>query len=326
MSPLRLPVLLLVALLLAGCADTAVEGGTLDAGDGEAAGMDAGEDAAPDASEDPARWYAFAFDHEVTPRSGGSGKIQSYSYTNTREDEGKETTVKVDVTVVGTGTEAIRTSKMDFASGSYEPTVVNASLETVRLRHELTVVTDETGERTPGETSVVTISMPTEELPESSTIFWSFVKMEWGGADDESGSWEYYVTPEMAQQQEGGEVVFLPFQEGEQSDAWWGFDFMTQTYGLSLFSGYVHGDQAFEEGSFSFGGYSQDVHRESVTVGAYTFDAWSVEIRGTSDGESSGWMMKASDDLPIPMAFRFGTEGSESDSVLAYELTDLVLG
>jgi hypothetical protein len=68
------------------------------------------------------------------------------------------------------------------------------------------------------------------------------------------------------------------------------------------------------------------VRRETLTVGRYTFDGWAIELSGASAGSSSGWMMKASDDLPIPVAFRFGSSQSGgSSSVIEYELTDLTL-
>lgn len=336
--------LLAVFLLLAGCAAPADDAGDAsgavvdpdDAADPGAPGGDAttgGADGSPDAAgedgasdEERAFWAAFAFDEPVTTKSGETGLIRSYSYTNTVEEDGKETIVDVTVVVEGASTESIRAQTMDMASGTYEMKVVSTPLEVTKLRHELTVVKDDTGEREAGETSVVTVHVPVEELPESSTFLWYFAKMTWENADGESGTWEYHLSPTMEAEQENGEALYLPYTEGDSS-SWWGFELMTSTYGLSWFAPYVRGEQAFEEGSFSFGGYSQRVERETLTIGEHAFDGWSVSFSGTSDGASSGWMMKAADDLPIPVAFRFGaSQGSDDSSVVAYELTDLELG
>ncbi|HET6405012.1 MAG TPA: hypothetical protein VFH78_10220 [Candidatus Thermoplasmatota archaeon] len=326
---------LTIALLLAGCADSGGSegddadladdaGASAPRGSGAPSSGASGDSGATDA--DPARWYAFAFSREVEPKSGGSGRIQSYSYTTTKENDGAETTVDVVVTVEGVSTENVRTQKMDMASGNYEPVVVSTPLEVTKLRHEMTVVKDDAGDREAGETSVVTIWIPTGELPESSTFVWYFVKMAWEGEGGERGGWEYYVSPQMQAEQEQGGVIYLPFEDGRSGGSWWAFDLMTSMYGLSWFAPYVTGEQAFEEGSFSYGGYSQSVRRETFRIGGYAFDGWSVQLSGVSGGSSSGWMMKASEDLPIPVAFRFGSSGDGSSSVISYELTDLRLG
>lgn len=334
---LRTFALLMIALLFAGCADAPTDDEAEDEGDPRtnpttgttrSTGSGATPPAGSDATDDPARWYAFAFDREVEAKSGGSGRIQSYSYTSTTEEGGKETTVDVDVTVEGVSTQTIRTQKMDMAAmqaGNMEPNIISSQLEVAKLRHVMTVVTDETGEHQAGESTVVTVYVPTGNLPQSSTFLWYFAKMSWEGAGSEVGTWEYYVSPEMQAQQQNGTGFFLPFEEGGSSTDWWGFELMTSTYGLSWFAPYVTGAQGFQEGSFSYGGYSQDVRKDTFTIGSYTFDGWSVELSGVSGQSSSGWMMKASEDLPLPIAYRFGTTG-ESSSLMSYELTDVKLG
>lgn len=339
----RAVALLLSFLLLAGCAAPSDEGDADDAnapGDGDpdagaprptagsvrpgSEGESDGETADGGATEEEkAFWAAFAFDEPVTTKSGQTGMIRSYSYTNTLEEDGKETVVQVDVIVEGASTEDIRVQTMDMSSGSPQMSVVSTSLEVTKLRHELTVVKDDTGEREAGETTTVTVYVPVGELPESTAFVWFFSKMTWENAEGEAGTWEYHVSEEMQAQQESGANVYIPYTEGE-SNAWWGFELMTSTYGLSWFAPYVRGEQAFEEGSFSYGGYAQSVRRETFTLGGHSFEGWSVEMSGTSGGSSSGWMMKAADDLPMPVAFRFGSSQNGGDSsVVGYQLTDL---
>lgn len=337
---LRALALLLASLLFAGCAAPSDEG--VDDGGSPTVGGDVGADPSTPTTggagagvddggasdggateEETAFWAAFAFDEPVTTKTGQTGLIRSYAYTNTIEEDGKETVVDVDVVVEGVSTEDIRVQTLDMSSATPEMRVVSTPLEVTKLRHELTVVKDDTGERVAGETTTVTVYVPVGELPESTMFVWFFSKMTWENADGEAGTWEYHLSEEMQAEQESGEGTYLPYTEGDSS-SWWGFELMTSTYGLSWFAPYVRGEQAFEEGSFSYGGYSQEVQRETFTVGGHSFAGWSVEMSGSSAGASSGWMMKAADDLPMPVAFRFGSSQDGGDSsIVAYELTDL---
>lgn len=289
------------------------DGGPDDASSGASSGS-SDDDSTDDAAMSP--WSAYRFQETVEPRSGGSGKIQSYSYTSTEEDSGEKTVIDVDVEVLGIGTEDIRSQKMDLTGG--EPVTVTFPVEVTKLRHTFTVVQDDTGELEAGRSGAATLWVPTDPAAPG-TFLGYFAHLDFEEGDD-VGVWEYHTPAD-----DSG-TFYLPFTEGEDPTSWWGYDLLLGTYGLNWWSGLFVEDSGLEEGTFGFGGYQYKAERDTLEVGRYAFDGWRVTWSVASAGDRGGYTVAVAPELPIPVAYDYGsTTGGESDRI-AFELTDLELG
>lgn len=274
----------------------------------------------PSGDEAVAPWGAYRFDEVVDPRTGGSGRVQSYAFTHTRENEGEVTQIDVGVEVLGVSTETVRGETFDFASGNSEPTTVSASVEVAKLRHTITVQRDDSGELTPGDTAVVTVWMPLDAAAPTLAL-WQFVHIDFEDGD-ERGVWE--TVPQTA----GQTTMTLPYTEGDDPTSWWGFEQLVTAYALSWWAGLFQAeDVTLEEGSHSFGGFQYSAERETLAVSGYTFDGWRVSWSATDVGGSSGgYTVAVAPALPLPFEHAFASKTGQTTDRIAYELTALELG
>lgn len=340
-----LATLLMLGATLAGCAETSTDHDGGDHGSGAAtptgtASPSAGGTPRPTATPDGPHgdghddgsegtagepWHAFAFAQEVRTRSGETGRITSYAYRSTEDQHGQRKVLDVRATIGGTVTEDVRVQRMDFSSGSYEPETISVPLTMHKVTHVVTVVEDSTGDTQAGETSTVTVYLPADKVAQQGSFAWFFPKLAHEGADG-SGTWEYYLTPEMQKEMEAGTVTYLPYTGGDDASAWWGFNVMAYTYGLGMFSGWATGAQEFEEGSWSHGGVSYSVDGRTFDVGEHSFGGWRVETTYASGGHSGENVLEVAPDLPVPISYSIAAHTEDGHTLFAYELTDITLG
>ncbi|MBN2099660.1 MAG: hypothetical protein JW753_08700, partial [Dehalococcoidia bacterium] len=172
-----LVVAFLLVLSLAGCG-----GGNGDE-DGNGNGNGDGNGA------ETAQWAAYAFDETVTPKSGGSGEIESFTIESVYSDEDGVREFKIEGTYLGKETAQIKTQKMvAVTSPTYSFTTENitASLECYKVKHRVTVVKDETGETHP-DWAEITLWIPAGDLETTATYFWIYPKAEYVDSEDNEG-------------------------------------------------------------------------------------------------------------------------------------------
>ena len=210
---MTLLILLLLTVPLVGCGN----GGSNGDGNGNANGNGDGDGN----STETAQWAAYAFDETVTPSSGGSGKIQSFTIESVYSDEGKAREFKIEGTYLGKETAQIVTQKMVMVtSPSYSSTTdnVTASLECYKLKHHVTVVKDETGDTHPAWADI-TVWIPTGDLETTTQYFWIYPKMTYVDSDGHEGGWSYYLTDamqaEMNNPPANTTVLYTPVAEGD---------------------------------------------------------------------------------------------------------------
>jgi len=310
-------IVLILALALAGCAgDEPAPDGTTPTSDITPTGTDDGSSAGSDAS-DSVPWAAYRLDETVTPRSGGSGKIQSFAYTSTEGAEGERTILDVKVEVLGTSTENVRSQRLDVTTG--EQTPVSVQVEVTKLKHTITVRQDDSGERAAGDTATVTVWLPTEDSAAPSMFLWRYVHLDYE-EEGATGVWEHVADPAAPQS------MAVPYTEGDDPTSWWGFDHLLATYSLSWWAGLFAADAALEEGSYNFGGFAYESKRETLRVGGYTFDGWRVTWSAGAPGESADFTVAVAPTLPLPVVQDIGSSEGSGGSRTRFELTDLDLG
>lgn len=261
-------------------------------------------------------WGAYRFDETVRPRSGGSGKIQSYEYSHTMENDGEVTSFDVKVDVLGVSTETVRGQQLDLSTG--QTTVVSAPVEVAKLRHTITVIKDDSGDTSPGDTGVATLWLPTEARTASVTMLWQFVHLDFE-ENGVTGVWENLPT-------DATQASFsVPYTEGEDPTNWWGFEDLVTTYALSWWAA-IFEDATIEEGSHNFGGFQYSADRDTLSVDGYSFAGWRVEWSVTSGADSGGYTIVVAPALPIPFEHSFRTSSSGGSGSYSYKLTGLSLG
>lgn len=320
MNARTLAAVLVTSALLAGCMGTPDVPEVDDTGSDDGTGTDTGGDAPGDGGEQVS-WAQYAYDREVDPASGRSGKVQSYSYRNTQEENGEKTVIDVDVEVLGTETENVRVRQPDFATGDFDGKVVEVPVRVHKLKHTIEVVQDDTGDREAGDTGVVTLWIPADSTGPQGTYLWNFVRME-EETDDGTNVWEYYTTEEM--QNDGN--VYMPYTEGDDVMQSWTWDYLMGTYGWGLWSTFFADTTTLEEGSYNFGGVSYVSKRERLEVGDYAFDGWRVTWGAVSGGEGGGWTVAMAPQLPMAYEYAFSSRSGDTTSLMSYKLTDLELG
>lgn len=314
-----------IAIVLAGCA---ADNGTTDDGEttsdttapsGPTTGAPSGSGAGTTtdgATTAASPWAAFDFQDEVDPRDGRSGKIQSYSYTTTQTHGAGTTVLDVDVEVLGTSTENVRSTRFDLTGASPSTSAVTTPLEVVKLRHTIRVERDDSGEHQAGDTSSATMWIPTDESVGQGTFLWRFVHLD-RDEDGVTGVWEYV-----------GDATgtTAPYTEGEDPTSWWGFEHLLATYGLSWWAGLFAEDAEIQEGTYGFGGFQYTASRETLRVSGYGFDGWRIQWSGAAEGESASFAVAVAPELPIPFEHDYGSSGGSGTSRIAYKLTALELG
>lgn len=317
--------LLAISLALAGCAappaDPAGTSGTDVLVDEDEAPEGETSDET-DASSTAERWHGFDFDQRVEPRSGGAGTLKSFAARMTEEEDGKLTVYDVEVEVGAVSTRDIRTKLMSFADGTEE--IITTPLEVRELSHTVTVVRDDTGERTAGDVLVFRGYEPVDASKQEGTFLLGYAAMEWTDEEGKTGLMEYYVPP--GQEPPEG-AMYLPYQEGEGDfSGHWGFSLFSMAYNPIWLAGWSDGAQEFEEGSWSFGGHSYVVERKTLSVSGYTFDGWHVEWSASSQGTTATWSFEVATSLPVPFAYHFGGGSGSSSDRWSWELRELALG
>jgi hypothetical protein len=310
-----LVVALLVVLSLAGCGSD--NGGTDENGNGN--------------GPETAQWAAYAFDETVTPNSGGSGKIKSFTIESVYSDEGKAREFKIEGTYLGKETAQITTQKMVTTSTPpyFTTDNVNTSLECYKVKHRVTVVNDETGDTHP-DWADITLWIPTSDLETTAAYFWIYPKATYVDSDDNEGRWSYYLTDAMQNEVEnppaGQTIAYLPVTEGN----FYGYDAWTfyglYGWGWFWFQGFAEGgQQQLRVASWSAGGCNYSCAKANKTIGSYTFSAWTLDASCTGQGYSGGYEGTFSPDLPLPIYLKVGSTSEGSSNYFEYTLTDLKL-
>jgi hypothetical protein len=279
-----------------------------------------------------AQWAAYAFDESVTPNSGGSGKIKSFTIDSVYSDEGKAREFKIEGTYLGKETTQIQTQKMVIVtSPSYSSTEdnVSTSLECYKVKHHVTVVKDETGDTHPAWADI-TLWIPTGDLETTTQYFWIYPKATYVDSDGHEGEWSYYLTEAMQTEMQnppaGTTVLYTPVVEGD----FYGYDDWTfyglYGWGWFWFKGFAEGgQQQLKVASWSYGGCSYNCAKGNKTIGGYTFSAWTLDVSCTGQGYTGGYKGTFSHDLPLPIHLKVASSGEGSSNYSEYTLTDIQL-
>ncbi len=321
MKKLGLMVITLFLLaLVAGCGD----GGNGN-GNGNGNGGDTGNGVTT-------QWMAYAFDQVVKPASGGSGKIETFVLRQTM-DADFDGELRIEGSFLGkvnTNVKTTKTPSWDFNFDDLdwedlddfdfdEPQVVENSVQCYAIKHHITI---EGNPDWAGWWSEVIIYIPVDEVGET-YYGWVFAKAEIEDSVGQTAEFGYYLTQEM---KEEGPMQYMPYMEENDVMEDIHFEFFgLYGWAWAWFGPFTaSGTQYLEEKSWSFGGMSYDVSRINKTVGAYTFDAWSIEITWT-DGDQSGiYKAICSPDLALPIYLEIG-EDEDEEFTFVYELIDLTL-
>lgn len=266
--------------------------------------------------DDAVPWGAYRFDETVQPRSGGAGKIESYAYQHTEEQDGKITILDVNVEFLGVSTENIRGQTLDFSTGA--TSVVTAPVEVAKLRHTLSVTRDDSEELTVGDRGVATIWIPTTKSSSTAASLWQFVHIDFE-SDGSTSVWESLPV------EAGQTALSIPFTEGDDATSWWGFNHLVTTYALSWWA-VLFEDALIEEGSHGFGGFQYSANRETLTVGNYGFNGWRVAWSATVGTDSGAYNIAVAPGLPIPFESSFSSTTTDGTDRISYKLTELRLG
>ncbi len=295
------------------------------------AGCGGGDETNGNGTEPTAQqWAAYAFDTEVTPASGSPGTVKSFTIEQTYDEEGVVRQFSIEGEYLGkvtTETKTVRTEVVQVPPATDQETV-SEQVECYRLQHRITVLRDDTGGDNP-EWADVTVWIPADDFETTLQYFWIYPKATYVDSDENQGEWSYYLTQEMQDEMdnapEGTTITFAPYVDGE----FYGFDEWT-LWGLygwawTWFSPFATGAAELEEVSWSIDGVSYSVDSETKSVGGYSFDAWSINITWSGNGETAEYSATISPDLPLPIYLKVGSKVDGGDSYFEYELTDIVL-
>jgi len=311
-----LVIAVMLVLPLAGCG-----GGNGDKdnnGDGNGNGNGDGN------GTETAQWAAYAFDETVTPKSGGSGKIKSFTIDSVYTEEGKVREFTIEGTYLGTETTQIGTQKMVTSSTPpyMSTTNVTTSLECYKVKHHVTVVKDETGGTHPAWADI-TVWIPTAEFGTSVSYFWIYPKATYADSDGHTGEWSYYLTETM---QSDTTASYLPVSEGD----FYGYDdwmlFGLYGWGWYWFEPFSEGgQQELKEATWAYGGCSYSCSKGSKAIGSYSFTSWTLDANCTGEGYTGGYKGTFSADLPLPLYLRVGGSSAGTSNYFEYTLTGLQL-
>lgn len=322
---------LVLVISLAGCGGGTKPTPTDKDGEGNGNGMVPVDGGGGNGGETD-HWAAYAFGESITPSSGGSGKIDSFTMECVYTESGKAREFEIKGTYLGKETTQIATQKMTIVTSPvYSSTTENVttSLECHKLKHRVTVVNDETGGTHPAWVDM-TLWIPTGDLETTATYFWIYPKAEYVDADGHQGKWSYYLTDamqaEMNNPPAGTTVLYTPVAEGD----FYGYDewafYGLYGWGWYWFKGFAEGgQQVFQQGSWSYGGCSYSCTKGSKTIGGYTFSAWTVEASCVSGASSGSYKGTFTADLPLPIYLKIASTGEGSSAYFEYTLTDLKL-
>ena len=310
MKNLKKLVFLLIALLavlaLVGCG-----------GGGNNNGTDNNTNGNGNGNTETAQWAAYQLADTVAPSSGASGKIQSFTYICTITTDGE-----------------VQQYKIEGANEGMEAVTDNGtSVTCYKVKHRVTVISNETDEEYP-DWAETTLWIPVEVPKDSTMGSWLYPKAKYVNSEGDEGGWSYYLTEAMEDEMDnppaGTSVTYTFAWEGE----YYGDGFSDWTYlglygwGWSWFKDFAEGGaQELHEGSWGAAayGYTYDCDKIKKTVGGYTFDAWSLDVKWSSGGDSAGYKGIFSEDLAMPIYWKFGSSTGGADNYWEYEMTDLEL-
>jgi hypothetical protein len=269
------------------------------------------------------QWAAYVFGQDVSPSSGGSGSVESFTIEETLTEEGEIRKFEIEGTYEGKGQVEAKTLRMEVGTG--DQTTASASVECHEVKHRVTVLRDDTQGDLP-DWADITVWIPTGEFEATVQYFWIYPKSSYVDSDGNAGEWSYYLTDEMQEEVQSATALYFPYEEGD----FYGYDgWMLQGlygWGYTWFAAFATGgDEYLEEGSWSIGGYSYSSDAVTRSVGDYTFDAWEVSVSWSAGGDSGGYSAVFSAGLPMPIYLKVGEFGGDSADYFEYELTDLVL-
>ncbi|MDM7998468.1 MAG: hypothetical protein QUS33_00325 [Dehalococcoidia bacterium] len=325
-----LMVAVLLIVTLAGCGGGSTP--TDKDGEGNGNGMVPVDGGDGGNGTDTAQWAAWVFDETIEPSSGGSGKIDTFTIESAYSEDGKLRKFRIEGTYLGKEMTQIKTQKMVIVtSPTYSSSTENVSttLECYKVKHRVTVVTDETGEIHPVWADVI-LWIPTGELETTAQFFWIYPKATYVDSDGQQGEWSYYLTDamqaEMNNPPAGTTVLYSPVVEGDfhgYDD--WAF-YGLYGWGWYWFKGFAEGgQQQLQVGSWSYGGCNYSCTKGNKTIGAYTFSAWTVDTSCAYEGSSGSYKGTFSSGLPVPIYLKVASSGEGSSGYFEYTLTDLKL-
>lgn len=279
-------------------------------------------------TETGAQWAAYAFGEEVTPKSGVSGAIKTFTIEETYTDSGRVMEMEINGEYLGTENTQIKTTRMSVSDSS--ETTVTSTAECYKVKHRVIVQRDDSGDYQPGFWADIITWIPTGELETSELNPWVCPKVAYADSSGATGLWSYYLTEAMQHEMNTAfTATYSPYEEGNFYGAYgwslhqWIFHGL---YGWAWvwFQGYTEGGaQYLEEGDGTIpdiGNYS--CTSSTQTIDSYLFDAWSLTIT-TSEGVFTGTF---SPDLPLPIHLKVGANDEDSIGIWEYTLTRLTLG
>lgn len=268
------------------------------------------------------QWAAYVFDETVSPSSGTSGKIDTFTIEETIVDDDGTRKFKIEGDYLGKSTD-IKTTKMNLTT--FETSTVTTYVECYKIKHRITVMEAPAGEDYPTWADV-TVYVPTGGFETTAIYFWVYPMATYLDSDGNTGEWAYYLTSEMQTEMEQGTVNYIPYVDGDfnEYDDWSLFGLYGWVW--TWFSSYATGgDNYLEAGNMSFSGFNYSCAQETKTVSSYTFDVWTVSISGNAGGESFVYEGSFSPGLPLPFYLKVGSNTTGDDASFEYTLTDLVL-
>jgi hypothetical protein len=282
------------------------------------------------------QWTAYAFDQEVSPDTGNSGKVKSFTIRDKYNEGSAIREFEIAGTYEGRENTEIKTTKMEMSLTppyGFSNTTVSTQMDCYKVKHRVTVLRDDTGAQHPSWADI-TVWIPKTSLWTTSQYFWIYPKSAYSDSDGHQGMWSYYLTEAMQNEMQnppaGKQVVYYPYTEGDFYDYdTWAFHGL-YGWAWTWFQSFAqNGERRFEQGSWtwSVGGATSTYSCSPVTktIGSYTFDAWSVTVDWSYQGNSGQHKGIFSPDLPLPIYLKIGATGESGQNYFEYELTGLTL-
>ncbi|MFP4197612.1 MAG: hypothetical protein ACLFS6_08190 [Methanomassiliicoccales archaeon] len=266
-------------------------------------------------------WNAFDFENAVEQDGTELGMLKEFTFEQTYMEEGSEKRFEVQTTYIDRVTDRqIPVTKLNLSDST--ETVMNVSVNTYRLEHNIEVLQDDENMSHP-DWIKFTVYIPVGEFGETTQYFWVYSMVEYLDSDDNEAVLSYHLTEEMQSEAEGGEVMYAPYMEGDMYEYdHWVLSGM-YVWGWIWFSSFTS-EYSFQEDSVSVptpnGTFSYSVAETSVSVSGYSFTGYEVSVSAVTvkgDGVLQGTFVPS---LPVPVYLLVGDEETFS---YEFELTDL---
>jgi hypothetical protein len=269
------------------------------------------------------QWAAYDFDQTVSPASGASGMIDTFTIEETYVDEGETRRFEIEGEYLGKVTANIKTFRYDV--NTYQTTTVTTPVECYKIKHRITVLQAPTGDDNP-DWADLTVYIPASEFETTATYFWIYPMATYSDSDGHTGEWGFYLTQAMQDEIDEVTATYYPYMDGDfySFDSWALFGLYGWAW--TWFGAYTtEGDDYLEEGSWSYGGYNYSCTLGTEAIGSYSFDAWNLTIAWSYGEDSGEYEGIFSPDLPLPIYLKIGNTSEGSENYFEYDLTELEL-